>query len=328
MKAIIANTTGGPEVLKTYELEEPELLEGEVKIRVRAFGLNKAEMYNMKGGHGPFSGELALGIEAAGEVIEDPTGELTKGQKVITAMGGMMFGRHGSYASVICVKRTNVQAINSDISFELLATLPQAYLTAWGAIDHALKLTKQETLLVRGGTSSVGLAAIAYAKFKGASVIATTRNEDHQPRLKEMGADLVLIDDGNIEEQIKASPFSHVDKAIELVGTSTLKDTMKCVRRWGEVVFVGFLAGAPIIEKFHMMNDLPNTVKLSFFGSGILGSEELLIDKSPIATLAELLHIGKLPNILAKTFKASDIQAAHQLLGQNTALGKIVVMHD
>lgn len=327
MKAIIAKSKGGPEVLEPYEISEPEVSDGEVKIRVHAFGLNKAEMYNMKGGHGPFSGHLALGIEAAGEVIIDPSGEFKKGQKVITAMGGMMFSRHGSYAPVICVKHSNVQAINSDISFELLATLPQAYLTAWGAIDHALKLEKGETLLIRGGTSSVGLASIVYAKIQGATVIASTRNKNNKQRLLDMGADLVVIDDGNIEKIIKDSVYPKVDKAIELVGADTLQDTMKCLRRWGEVAFVGFLGGGVAIDNFHLMNDLPNTIKLSFFGSGLLGSDELTLNKSPIPKIVDLLQSGKLPNIHAKTFSVTDIQAAHELLAKSSALGKIIVTH-
>ena len=116
MKAIIAKRQGGPEVLERYDISEPEISDGEVKIRVHAFGLNKTEMYHIRGGHGPFSGHLALEIEAAGEVLVDLRGEFKKGQKVITAMGGMMFSRHGSYAPVICIKHANVQAINSDIT--------------------------------------------------------------------------------------------------------------------------------------------------------------------------------------------------------------------
>ncbi|MBO1254695.1 zinc-binding dehydrogenase [Alteromonas sp. 5E99-2] len=327
MKAIIAKSQGGPENLQFYTVDEPTLNEGEIKIKVCAFGLNKAEMYNLKGGHGPFSGELALGIEAAGEVIHDPLGEFKPGQKVITAMGGMMFGRHGSYAPIICVKRTNIQAIDTNISYELLASLPQAYLTAWGAIDHSLKLQAGETLLVRGATSSIGLAAVVYAKLQGANVIAMTRKKENQAKLLEMGADLVVIDDGNVQQIISESKFKHADKAIELVGAGTLKDTMASLRRWGETVFVGFLGGPPVIEQFHLMNDLPNTIKLSFFGSGLLGNNELELKHSPIPKIADLVAKGEIPNIHAKTFESSDIQEAHKLLASNTALGKIVVTH-
>ena len=143
-----------------------------------------------------------------------------------------------------------------------------------------------------------------------------------------MGADLIIIDNGNIESAIKESEFNVVDKAIELVGANTIKDTMASLRRWGEAVFIGFLGGKPEVEKFHFMNDLPNTIKLSFFGSGMLGSEELTLSNSPIANLAELLVNNKIPNIHSQTFKAQDIQAAHALLASNRALGKIVVTHE
>ena len=132
MKAIIAIEKGGPETLQFRDIEEPEPIDGEIKIKVNAFGLNKAEMYNLKGDHGAFTGKYALGIEAAGEVLNDPQGKFKKGQKIITAMGGMMFGRHGSYAPITCVKRSNVQAIDSDISDELLATLPPSLFNCMG----------------------------------------------------------------------------------------------------------------------------------------------------------------------------------------------------
>lgn len=327
MKAIIAKAPGGVEVLETCEIEEPVTLEHEIKIQVKAFGLNKAESYNRQGKHGGFSGKWALGIEAAGIVVEDPSNTYRPGQKVITAMGGMMFDRHGSYAEYICVKSTNVLAISSDISFEALATLPEAYLTVWGALEHNLNIQKTDVLLVRGGTSSIGLAAISYARAKGLRVVATTRKKENVARLAELGATHVLIDDGDIHEKVKELYPNGVDKAIELVGSSVVLDSMKSLRKWGELAFVGFLGGPPIIENFHFMNDLPNTVKLSFFGSGLLGSRELPVTKSPLNWIAEQVHNGVMPSIHAKTFGIDQIQEAHQYLESNTALGKIVVVY-
>ncbi len=327
MKAVIAKTPGGAEALELCEVEEPTPHHNEVKIQVKAFGLNKAESYNRQGRHGSFSGKWALGIEAVGVVVEDPSNTYKLGQKVITAMGGMMFDRHGSYAEFICVKHENLLAIDSDISFEALATLPEAYLTAWGALDYNLGVQRGDVLLVRGGTSSIGLAAITYACAKGLSVIATTRKNENVARLKELGATHVIIDDGDICERVKELYPNGVDKAIELVGAMTVLDSMKSLRKWGELAFVGFLSGPPIIDNFHLMNDLPNTVKLSFFGSGLLGSKELLVAKSPLNWLAEQLYKGAMPSIHAKTFTIDQIQEAHRYLESNTALGKIVVVY-
>jgi NADPH:quinone reductase-like Zn-dependent oxidoreductase len=171
------------------------------------------------------------------------------------------------------------------------------------------------------------MAAITYAKAKGNTVVATTRQPAHVDRLKQLGADHVIIDDGSIQDNIKALYPQGVDKAIELVGANTVIDTMQSLRRWGEVAFVGFLGGKPVKEQFHFMNDLPNTVKLSFFGSGLLGSSELPVSDSPLNWIAEQVRAGSIPSIHAKTFSIEQIREAHELLESNKALGKIVVTY-
>ncbi|MDH4351433.1 MAG: hypothetical protein OEW56_09825 [Gemmatimonadota bacterium] len=103
MRAIVARKPGAPEVLEIVEAAEPEVRDGEVKIRVHAFGLNKAERYYRAGNYGIFSPELALGYEAVGEVVEDSTCRTARGQRVSTAMGGMMTQRQGGYAEFIAV---------------------------------------------------------------------------------------------------------------------------------------------------------------------------------------------------------------------------------
>lgn len=325
MKAVIAKQPGGPEVLQLVDIDQPVPQENEVKIRVRAFGLNKAESYYRSGNYGTFVPDQALGIEAVGEVIEDPGNIFKVGQKVATAMGGMMFARHGGYAEYITVNATNVVAINSDLSFQELAALPEAYLTVWGALEKNLQVKESETLLVRGGTSSIGVAAIVYAKMRGLTVIATTRNPDSANKLTEMGADHVIVDDGAIGEKVKTIIPGGVDNAIEVVGAATVKDTLKAVRPWGEVVVVGLLGGPPVLDSFNLMGDLPNTVKLSFFSSGILGTVALPLEGSPLNTIAEQVASGGIPSTLAKTFSVEDIQEAHRLLDRGTANGKIVV---
>lgn len=325
MKAIIAKRPGGPEVLELVDIEQPVAQEGEVKIRVHAFGLNKAESYYRSGNYGTFVANQALGIEAVGEIIDDQSGEFRVGQRVATAMGGMMFTRHGGYAEYITVNASNVVAIDSDLSTEQLAALPEAYLTVWGALDKNLQISAGESLLVRGATSSIGMAAVAYAKARGLIVIATTRNPDSIEKLKLLGAHHVVIDDGAIHQKVRAILPEGVSNALEVVGAATLKDTLKAVRPWGQVAVVGLLGGAPVLESFNLMGDLPNTVKLSFFGSGLFGTPSLPLKNSPLNWIAEQIAGGKFPSTLARTFKAENIQEAHTLLDSGTANGKIVV---
>ncbi|MPY23482.1 zinc-binding dehydrogenase [Shewanella psychropiezotolerans] len=325
MKAIIATQAGGPEVLEIREMSEPVTAQGEVKIRVKAFGLNKAETYYRNGAFGTINPEFSPGIEAAGVVLEDPSNTFRIGDKVVTAMGGMMFARHGGYAEIITVNKSNVQVINSDVDFVLLAALPQAYLTVWGALDRTLNIRTGETLLIRGATSSLGLAGLTYAKARGLSVIATTRQESNVERLKSLGADHVLIDDGEVSAAVRTLYPKGVDKALEVVGASTVIDTMKALRPWGEVTVVGLLGGAPVIESFGLMSDLPSSIKLSFFQSGMLGSEALPLNASPLNWIAEQVAQGSMPNITSEVFDFDDIRQAHTLMDENKAIGKIVV---
>ncbi|GIC75456.1 zinc-binding dehydrogenase [Moritella sp. F3] len=327
MKAIIATQAGGPEVLDIRYAAEPVVAAGDVKIRVKAFGLNKAETYYRNGAFGELNVELAPGIEAAGEVIEDPSNTFQPGDKVITAMGGMMFASHGSYAEIIVVNKTNVQRITSDIEFTQLASLPQLYLTVWGALDKTLSIASGEVLLVRGATSGLGLAALVYAKARGLTVIATTRNIENTKRLQTLGADHVVIDNGDVAEQVRALYPQGVDKALDVIGAAAVKDTMKALRPWGEVTVVGLLGGSPVIENFGLMSDLPSSVKLSFFQSGMLGSDALPLDESPLNWISEQVHTGQMPDITSAIFNAEDIQSAHALMDSNKAIGKIVVKH-
>ena len=325
MKAIIASKPGGPEVLKIINTDEPEVQRGEVKIKVHAFGLNKAESYYRSGNYGIFRSDLALGYEAVGEIIEDSNGIFEIGQKVATAMGGMMIVRHGGYAEYISVNSNNVIQIDSQLGFEELAALPEAYLTVWGALEKSLQITEGQTLLVRGATSSLGLAAVAYAKMRGLTVVATTRKAQSTKKLTSIGADHVVIDNGEIHESVNSILSGGIDNAIEIVGAATLSDTAKCIKPWGEIVVVGLLGGPPILKNFNLMMDIPNTVKLSFFNSQLLGTEALPLKDSPLNMIAEKVANGSIPSTLAKVYSFEDIQEAHSLLDSGKAGGKIVV---
>lgn len=311
--------------IQLADIDEPNLAEGEVKIRVKAFGLNKAESYYRSGNYGTFVPDQALGIEAVGEIIEDPTHTFTPGQKVATAMGGMMFARHGGYAEVIAVNASNVVAIDSEIGFTELAALPESFLTVWGALDKNAGIKQGDTLLVRGATSSLGMTAVTYAKFRGLQVVATTRKQSNVESLKAIGADHVIIDDGEIHEKVREIYPEGVSHVLEVVGAGTVKDSLKTVKPWGEVVVVGLLSGPPVIESFGLMGDLPPTVKLSFFGSGMLGTPALPLSESPLAEVAKQVHKDAIPSTFSHTFDLADIQEAHRLMDSGTAVGKIVV---
>ena len=325
MKAVIIEKPGGIDALQIQDVAEPVATDGQVKIRTRAFGLNRAETYFRAGTYGSFTEPRIPGIEAVGEVVKDNSGKFRTGQKVITAMGGFMLARHGSYAEYVVAPVSNVLALETQLPWEELAALPQAYLTIWGALDKNLVIQKGQTLLVRGGTSSVGLAAITYAKAKGLRVVATTRKEENRELLLRYGADEVIIDDGNVAEKVHSLFPDGVDCALEIIGGPTVKDTLKAVKPWGRVCVIGLLGGAPVLENFGLMSDLPNTVQLSFFASGLLGSEQMPFSASPLQWVVEQVENKKMPSLLSKTYELDQIREAHSTIESNRSLGKSVV---
>jgi NADPH:quinone reductase-like Zn-dependent oxidoreductase len=327
MKAYVIERAGGPEVLQLRDIPSLAPQANEVRIRVRAFGLNRAEVYRRAGKMGPIEGPVVLGIEAVGEVIEVPSGSLRVGQRVATAMGGLQFSRTGSYAEEVTVLRSNVIDLDgSTLAWDELAALPEVYLTVWGALDRSLAIQAGQTLLVRGATSSVGLAAVTYAKARGLRVIATTRSPANRQRLQQMGANEVVIDTGEIAGPVREIAPTGVDAMLEVVGATTLRDSIKAVRPFGGVSVIGLLGGPPLLEQFQLMQDLPAAVRLNFFPSGMLGTSALPLDESPLPWIAGEVAAGRMPSMRSSTFDFDDVRRAHSLIESDRALGKLVVV--
>ena len=230
MRAAVIREAGGPEVLRLEDVPVPVPRDGEVLIRVRAFGLNRSELFTRQGHSPGVPFPRILGIEAVGTVEAAPGSGFTPGEAVATAMGGMGRQFDGGYAEYTCVPAGQVQAIPASLPWETLGALPEMLQTAWGSLFTALRLAAGETLLVRGGTTSVGLAAAAIARRHGATVIATTRRADSEALLRANGADDVVIDGGAIAGQLRARHPRGADKVLELVGRRRWR-TRCCARR-------------------------------------------------------------------------------------------------
>ena len=205
------------------------------------------------------------GIEAAGIVAAAPGGEFAPGTQVVTMMGGMGRAFDGGYAEYVLVPAAQVTAFTSDLPWEQLGAVPEMLQTAYGSLTVGVQASPGQSLLIRGGTSSIGLALTVLAKQQGMTVYATTRREQARAQLERLGVDHVLLDDGAIADQIRDLVPAGVDGAVELVGVNVLKDTLRAVRPGGTVCFTGMLSDQWTITDFYPMDWLPNGVRLTAY---------------------------------------------------------------
>ncbi|GGM92892.1 NADPH:quinone reductase [Lentzea pudingi] len=322
MRAAVLDAPGPPEALTLKNLPIPEPQPGRIRIRVRAFGLNRSELYTRQG----LSGDAVtfprvLGIEAVGVVDLDPSGRLSRGQQVAAMMGGMGRQFDGGYAEYICVPETSVIPFSSDLDWAVLGAVPEMLQTAHGSLTTGIGLRSGQSVLVRGGTSSVGLAVASLAKKLGATVLATTRDHAKTGLLRQHGADHVLIDDGAIAARVRRHFPEGVDGAIELVGTSSLPDTLRATRVQGTVCFTGMLAGEWTIPQFYPMDVIPQGVRLTAYAG-----EAHNLDAGVLQEYLDDVAEGLLRVPAGNRYRLEDIVQAHHDMEANRIGGKGVVL--
>lgn len=320
MKAIIIEKCCEVEDLHVSELPKPTAKPGWVVVKVHAAGLNHSEalLRMFEADNDYINTPIVPGIECVGEIADASDSQFQKGDKVIALMGGMGRSFNGSYAEYALLPESHVFKVDTNLDWISLAAVPETYFTAYGSLFECLYLTAEDTLLVRGATSTVGQAAIQLAKAVGAKVIAACRKEESFEKLKGIGADYCIIDDGQLSQQ--SLPYKP-NKILELIGPKTLRDSLLTVTHPGYVCSTGVLGNVYSITQFDPIKYIPNGVFLTGFYSNFPTYQS-------INNLFDLINKAQLKPLYAKVFTLDQIAEAHTLLEKGGAGGKIILKID
>lgn len=324
MRAAVCVRAGGPEVLEIRELPVPAIREGWSLVQVKGAGLNRSELRTRQGHSPSVTFPRVLGIECVGIVAASTDPLLPEGTTVAAVMGEMGRAFDGGYAEYALLPNSLLMPVTTTLPWEVLAALPESYLTAQGSLD-ALGVVRggQGRLLIRGGTSSVGMAAASIASGYGVKTAATTRRPDKIDALTAVGIDHVLVDTGStLTPSVHSLWPEGPDYVLDLVGASTAVDSLHLVRRGGTVCVSGSLSGW-LIKDFEPIAMIPSGTKLTAFHSdnykGRVGAP--LLQRIVQEVEAAIYR----PNI-DRVFRLDDIVAAHRYMENDQATGKIVVL--
>jgi len=323
MQAMVINQFGGPEQLVLRDFPTPVPEHGEVLIKVKALGINRAELYMRKGLFGQVT--PVSGIECVGQVENDPSGTLRHGQTVATITGGMGRTRNGSYAEYTCVPLQQVFPLQTDLDWVDLAAIPESYATAWSCLFANLRIKPGQVLFVRGGTSALGQAAINIAREEGVTVLTSTRSESKVALLTEFGASRVLLENGKLSEAVRASYPDGIDGVLDIIGNSTLIDSLHMARKGGRVCVAGFLGSSEPIA-FDWLANMPFGVDVNAFASLLFGTKDFPHSDIPMQKIVDRVANGTYKTRPVKVFPFEQLPDAHRLMESNSANGKIVVV--
>ena len=318
MKAIVIYEAGGPEKLIYTDVPTPKVKPGWSLVRVMGRGVNHSEIFTREGQSPSVKFPRILGIECVGVIAESTdTERLPEGRKVISIMGEMGRAFDGGYAEYALLPNDQIYPVDTDLPWEILAAVPETYYTAFGSMKN-LRIRGDERILVRGGTSGVGIAFLRLVKagFPDAVVTGTTRKADKRQQLLDAGFDEVIVDSDNVLQTEE-----RYDRVLDLIGPAALRDTFAHTAPEGIICVTGLLGGKWTLDDFDPLEDMPADAYLTAFHSGNANE----------AKLQEMLDFVKTYSVDVKpekVFQLSEMRKAHEYLGSSRSFGKVVVMSE
>ncbi|ERL04426.1 zinc-binding dehydrogenase [Mitsuokella sp. oral taxon 131] len=315
MKAVLIDKPIKGADVELSEVSIPQVQPGWVLVKVKAFGMNHSEeiLREFEIENDYIKKPIIADIECVGEIVDPSDSGLAKGQKVAALMGGMGRSFDGSYAEYALLPVSHVLPVESNLTWEEMAAIPETYFTAWGSLFQCLRLQPEDTLLIRGATCALGYAAVQLAKALGCKVIGTTHRESKMQLLKDAGCDECLLDDRSLRGRVHG-----VNKALELIGIKTVQDTMMSVEQGGIVCNTDVLGKVYEWNHFDPIKDIPNGVCLTGFYSNY-PTTEMMRD------IYHFMDEHHLKPLYGAVYDFKDIREACIALDEGKVNGKIVV---
>lgn len=324
MKAIVISKAGGPDVLQLQERPQPKPGMGEVLVNVHAAGINRPDVAQRKGHYPPPAGASPdiPGLEVAGviEALGENCSTWKVGDKVCALLTG------GGYSEYCTVPEGQCLRVPENLSFVEAASLPETFFTVWSNVFDRGRLKPGEKLLVHGGSSGIGVAAIQLAKAWGAFVFVTAGNQEKCSFCEELGADKAInYKTEKFQDVVKMlTSGKGVDVILDMVGGSYAPENLEALAEEGRLVLINVMKGDETTIKLSQIM----RKRLTITGS-LLRSRDAAFKASVASKLEEhvwpWLRSGKVKPIIFKTFPLQEAHEAHRLLESSTHIGKIVL---
>jgi putative PIG3 family NAD(P)H quinone oxidoreductase len=325
MKAVVITGQGGPEVLEVRDVPTPEVGGEQVRVRVRACGVNRADLLQARGLYPAPPGAPAdvPGLEFAGEV--DAVGPAVAGQsKVGDRVFGIVAG--GAQAEFLVTHPRMVVPIPSNLDFDLAAAVPEAFITAHDALTTQGRLAPGERVLIHAAGSGVGTAAVQIARAMGCTVYGTSRTAEKLERARALGLDVAIVNaDGDFAEDVnRRTQGAGVHVVLDLIGGKALAGNLKVLASRGRLVVVGLLSGS----KAEIDLGVVLSRRITMVGTTLRGRP--LEEKIAAVRLFERqvipwLERGVVKPVVDSAFAIDDVRDAYARVGSNRGFGKVIL---
>jgi NADPH2:quinone reductase len=323
MKAVVIERPGGPEVLRLRDVPEPECGSGEVRVRVRAAALNRADVLQRRGSYPAPPGvpRDVPGLEFAGEVEACGAGveSLAPGARVMGLVAG------GAQAEKVVVHEKLCLRVPDVLSWEEAAAVPEAFVTAHDALVRVGRLAAGEIVLIQAAASGVGTAALQLVPCSGARAIGLSRTADKRRRLRELGVEDVL-DPGrpDLVAEIRRRAGNGVDLVLDMLGAGAWPLSVEVLAPRGRLVLIGLLAGSRVEVDLSVVLRKRLTVTGTVLRSRDLEEKAELVSAFASRVLP-WFDERRIHPVVDRVFPLSEVADAHRWMERNANLGKIVL---